>query len=327
MRRLMFVVGLSILLVFPVFGQIGRGRARLTGIVTDDDGNPIAAAKITLRFIETIPTSLGRAERPKEPVTLETAANEKGKWSITGLGTGIWLIAAAAKGYHPASRECTVHQLQPNPVVPLQLEKEETFATEKWKSLTESELLEKANELYYLRRYDEAITLYESYLRVRPDDLMVALSVGNCLAEKGDFDAAIARFATVVKKASKDPTQAFIAAKAFGDLGEVYWMKKDSGKAEESFRLALEKGAENEQWAFNIAEICFARGAMDDAVVFYQKAAGFAPSWSDPEYKLGLAYLNKGNRPRARGHFEKFLRLEPDSARSAEVKKILKDLG
>jgi tetratricopeptide (TPR) repeat protein len=96
--------------------------------------------------------------------------------------------------------------------------------------------------------------------------------------------------------------------------------------AEAFFRRALEKGAENDQWAYNLAEICFFRGATDEAIGYYKEASRLAPGWSDPEYKLGLAFLKKGDGLRAKDHFEKFLRLEPKTARSALAKKELADL-
>jgi hypothetical protein len=55
-------------------------------------------------------------------------------------------------------------------------------------------------------------------------------------------------------------------------------------------------------------------------------ASRIAPGWSDPEYKLGLAFMKKGDRLKAKEHFEKFLSLEPKTERSALVKKALEDL-
>jgi tetratricopeptide (TPR) repeat protein len=326
MLRLMSAGLASLFLVLHASGQVGRGRARLTGLVIDDAGNPVVSAKIVLLLLETVAGSNGRIDNTLERVSFDTATDNKGKWSISGLGSGIWEVEATAGGYVPAWRKCSVYQLQANPVVRLTLVKLPTFEVEKAQSLTESALLEKASEFFYLRKFDEAIALCEHYLRAHPDDHMVALSVGNCLAEKGDIDAAIARYELVLEKTSRDPMEAFAAAKAYGCIGECYWMKKDAGKAEEFFRRALGKGAENEQWAFNTAEIRFSRGATDDAIAYYRKASELAPGWSDPEYKLGLAFLKKGDQPSARGHFEKFLRLEPGTARSAEVKKTLADI-
>jgi hypothetical protein len=55
-------------------------------------------------------------------------------------------------------------------------------------------------------------------------------------------------------------------------------------------------------------------------------AAQAAPSWSDPYYKLGYAYLNKAVYEKAEGAFKRFPKLEPNSTRPAKVKKTLEDL-
>jgi tetratricopeptide (TPR) repeat protein len=55
-------------------------------------------------------------------------------------------------------------------------------------------------------------------------------------------------------------------------------------------------------------------------------AAQVAPSWSDPYYKLGHAYLNKADYEKAQEAFKKLLKLEPNSTRAAKVKKTLEDL-
>jgi TolA-binding protein len=55
-------------------------------------------------------------------------------------------------------------------------------------------------------------------------------------------------------------------------------------------------------------------------------ATQVAPSWSDPYYKLGFAYLNKAEYKKAQDAFRRFLKLEPDSTSTAEIKKTVKDL-
>jgi tetratricopeptide (TPR) repeat protein len=320
---------LAIACLFPIisvliaFGQAGRGRARLTGIVTDDAGNPIASARIILRLVLVESGIMGSKVIVTEPASFEAITDNKGRWSYIGLGTGIWEVTAWAKGYYPASRKCSVFQLQENQTVPLRLEKIPEPVGE---DLIEVSLLEKANDLFYLQRFDEAIVLYQIYLHAHPEIHTVALSIGYCLEEKGDFDAAIAQFQAVIEKTSKNPLDSYFVAQGYGCIAECYWKKKDVSMAEASFRRALEKGAENDQWAYNLAEICFFRGATDEAIGYYKEASRLAPGWSDPEYKLGLAFLKKGDGLGAKDHFEKFLRLEPKTARSALVKRELADL-
>ena len=47
------------------------------------------------------------------------------------------------------------------------------------------------------------------------------------------------------------------------------------------------------------------------------------PDWPDPYYRLAFAYLNKGDNPKAAENLEKFIKLEPETERTAQAKAIL----
>lgn len=311
--------------VFIAFGQAGHGRARLTGIVTDDAGNPIPSAKLFLRFVESAKYGGMSAYKVmvQESASFEATADEKGRWSYFGLATGVWEVTAWARGYFPASRKSSVFQLQNNNIVRLQLERAPEPLTE---NLMETALLEKANEFFYLKKFDEAIALYKIYLRAHPEFDMVALSIANCYQEKGDLDTAIGQYRTVVERTSKDRLNDYLTAQAYAGIAECYWKKKDVENTKAFYKHALETMAENELWAFNLAEICFSQGATDEAITYYEKASRLAPGWSDSFIKLGNAYLNKADYKKAKKAYQRFLKLEPNSLRAADVKKILEDL-
>jgi tetratricopeptide (TPR) repeat protein len=317
---------LSFIPVLMAFGQGGHGRARLTGTVTDRAGNPIAAAKIQLTLAETTDafgnTPFRKVER-RDSGYFETTTDKKGRWTYNGLATGIWRITASAKGYFSSWRECSVFQLQQNKIVPLQLEKIPELPTE---NLPEPALLDKANDLFYLRNYDQAILYYQAYLIKDPEAVMVMLTIGDCYQEKGDLEKAIEQFHKIVDKTSKDPLDKVITARALARIGECHYKKGDLDQAQEFFRRSLENDPEDELIAYNLAEIYFSRQKTDEAIRFYSQAIQVAPSWSDPYYKLGHAYLNKADYEKAQEAFKKLLKLEPNSTRAAKVKKILEDL-
>jgi len=313
--------------VFLAFGQGGRGQGRLTGNVTDRAGNPIASAKIQLTLAESANpfgyTSLRKVEK-RDSGYFETTTDKKGRWSYNGLATGIWRITASAKGYFSAWRECSVFQLQQNTNVPLQLEKIPELPTEE--DLPDPALLDKANDFFYLRQYDQAILYYQAYLVKDPKAVMVMLTIGDCYQEKGDLVKAIEEFQKVVDKTSKDPLDKIILARALARIGECHYKKGDLDQAQEFFRRSLEKDPEDELIAYNLAEIYFSRQKTDEAIRFYSQAIQVAPSWGDGYYKLGYAYLNKADYEKAQEVFKKFLKLESSSARATKVKKILEDL-
>lgn len=309
------------------FGQGGHGRARLSGIVTDRAGNPIVAAKIQLTLADTTDVFGNMAWRqPKKRDTayFETTTNKHGRWSYFGLAAGIWRVTASAKGYFSAWRECSVFQLEQNKIVPLQLEKLPELPAEE--DLPDPALLDKANDFFYLKQYDEAIRYYEAYLVKDPKVDMVRLAIGDCYREKGDLDKAIEKFHEVVDRTAKDPLDKVITARALTGVAECHYKKGNLAQAQEFFKRSLDTYPDDELVAYNLAEVCFARKQTDESIQYYSRAIEISPYWSDPYYKLGYAHLNKADYEKARAAFQKFLKLESNSPRGAKVKKDLEDL-
>jgi len=291
-------------------GTQGQGIGRLTGVVTDEAGMPIAGAKIFARF-------LGKSQ-----ASFETKTDRKGQWRLLGLGGGDWNIMASADGYDSANRDCFVRQLYENPRVVLVLAKIQSGARDQ----EPAGLLEKANDFFYLKKYAEAAAAYQEYLQRNPDDVMVRLSVGDCYRENGDLQKAIEAFGQVVEMTSKDPLSKAITAKGLTGLGECHFKKGDLEKAELNFRLSLEMFPENEVVAYNLGEVCFSLRKVDEAIRSYKTATQLSPYWSDPFYKLGYAYLYVSNYEKAKEALKKFLILEPGGSRGIKAKKTLEEI-
>jgi len=313
---------LIVFLLVPLLAPIVRGQVRgrgatptlsgegigyLTGIVTDEEGRPIPKAKIVLRFLG------------ESPAFVETNTDAKGCWRIHGLGTGDWNVMASAVGYDSADRNCLVRQLFSNPRVPLVLAK---IGAPK-KDPTPIDMMDKANDLFYLRKYGEAAAAYMEYLRTDPEDVMARLCAGDCYRENGDFQKSIEQFQIVVDMTASDPLSKEILARGLTGLGECFFKTGDLDKAESYFRSSIEKSGDNEIVAYNLGEVCFSRGKIEEAIGFYALAARVAPYWDDPFYKLGYAYLNTAQFEKAREALEKFLTLEPNTERADKVKKDL----
>jgi lipopolysaccharide biosynthesis regulator YciM len=304
--------------------QGGTGKGRLFGSVSDQEGRPIADVVITLRFSRAVDQRGGELLSghisKSDAALFETKSDQKGRWAYSGLATGIWEVTATARGFYPATFEVTIFQLQKNTPILFKLEKKVELPKG---DSGEADLLEKANDLFAQNKFAEALPLYRKCLEINPKLAMVAFSFGACLQGLGDFDAALTHYESLAAKLSKDPLNAYLTAQAYTEIAACWWKKGDADKARAFFRRALETKEGDELWAFNWGEICFAQGVIDEAIEAYGIAIRLAPSWSDPEYKIALAYLNKKDREKAVAHFSRFLVLEPGTLRSAEVRKAL----
>ena len=98
------------------------------------------------------------------------------------------------------------------------------------------------------------------------------------------------------------------------------------GKLAESqdyFKKSIEMAPQDENLPYNVAEIYFSNQQIDDAIRYFELASQIKPDWPDPYYRVALAYLNKGDNAKAAENLEKFIKLEPETERTAQAKAIL----
>jgi hypothetical protein len=103
-------LAMSLVLGLSVLGraQTGLGKGRLAGTIMDEDGRPVAGARILLAHVYGLKA--------------ETLSDAKGRWAIAGLGTGRVVLRILAEGYQSATVHVSVSQLSRNPRLPIMLE-------------------------------------------------------------------------------------------------------------------------------------------------------------------------------------------------------------
>lgn len=303
-----------ILLTFTGYtlSQAGRGRARIGGVIVDEDGNPVKSAKVVVYLLT------------NEQIKRETTSDKKGNWSIIGLSTGDWSITASAEGYLPTNEQVFIRQLERNPKISLKLKKVESSYDPVIKDEASLGLLDKANQLYEENKYVAAISLYEQFLKENPMAYQAHLGIGDCYKGKKDLDKAIEEYNKVLELAKKDDAMGKeMSAKALAGIGDCYMQKGNLEKAQNFFKQSIEANPENEILAYNVGEIYFANQKVEEAIHYFELSTQIKSDWGDPYLKLGYVYLNKGENTKALENFEKFLKLEPDSEKSASVQNII----
>ena len=174
-----------------ILAQAGRGTARISGVVKDEQGNGIKSAKILIQFLE------------DEQVMREITVDKKGEWAIMGLGTGTWRVTASAEGYISVYKDVYIQQLERNPRITLVLKK--TIQPDQTMIEDESalDLLEKTNQLFTEKKYDEAIALLKQFLEINPNVYQVFIGIGDCYREKGEFEQALEEYNKALEQAKK----------------------------------------------------------------------------------------------------------------------------
>ena len=205
------IIVISLFIVSYALAQAGRGQARIGGVIVDEDGNSIKSAKIVIHLLK------------NENVKRETMTDKKGEWAILGLGTGEWRVRASADGYIPTYIDIYVRQLERNPKITLTLKKIHQPDKGIIKDEASLNLLEKANQLFTEKKYDEAIALLEQFIEENPDVYQIHLNIGDCYREKGEFIKAKEEYNRVLEHAQKDDlTGKETSAKALANIGELY---------------------------------------------------------------------------------------------------------
>ena len=86
----LFVAVCTILLAMPLAAQDWAGTFRISGTVSDEEGNPIEGATVEL-FLG----SPGRG--PESFVT-----KKNGRWAFLGIKTGVWTVKGLKEGNMPS---------------------------------------------------------------------------------------------------------------------------------------------------------------------------------------------------------------------------------
>jgi len=312
MKNLVFILILGLSASGLAYSQAGRGVGRIGGVVVDTEDKPIEGVKVMIVF------------SADENLKHEATTNKKGEWAFLGLGTGNWNMTATVKGFLPVSKPLYVSQLSINPKVTVRLQKTSTGGGGIIQDETTFVFLEKANQLFKEKKYDEAIASYQQFMEKNPTAYQVSLSIADCYQEKGEIEKAIELYNKIIEQAKTDQAMGKeMTAKAQAGIGNCYLRQNKLQEAQNFFKQSVDNSPNDEILAYNVGEIYFKNGKFDDALHYFDLAAQIKPDWPDPYLKLGYVFLNKADNANAISKLEKFLSLEPEGKRAALAKDII----
>jgi tetratricopeptide (TPR) repeat protein len=283
----------------------------MNGVVLDPAGKPVVGAKVTAVF-----TQSGGS-------TFEATTDKKGEFVFMGVGTGNWDVTVNAQGYLPVTQRVATSQLNKNPKVTISLEKK-AEGTGIVQDEATFQMLEEGNAFFKEGKYDTALLMYEDFLAKNPGAYQVNLNIGDCYREKGEYDKAIETYNKLVTQSAADQTMGkTLGAKGLAAIGLCYLRQGKLTESQEYFKKSIEMAPQDENLPYNVAEIYFSNQQVDDAIRYFEMAIQIKPDWPDPYLRVAYAYLNKGDSAKAAENLEKFIKLEPETERTAQAKSIL----
>jgi tetratricopeptide (TPR) repeat protein len=264
---------LACLLAAPAFGQVGR----ISGIVTDETGEPIRGATIRA------------SSQQSSAASLTAVSDEKGQFYFLVQRSGQWDFVVEAPGFAPTGGSSRVRLTSTQPAIRVILERR------------------------------EAPELAGSLAGVNPREVSTRLAAADDLLAAGHLDEAIAAYRKI-----RAETPALTAVSL--QLGNAYLQKKDYDRAEAEFQDVLKSGAAGGTACYNLGLVGQARGSLDEAATWYQKAASADPLWPKPLLRLGVLARERGNREAAAGYLRKVVALNPKSPEGIEAASMLGEL-
>ena len=297
------VLFISVLMVSGfLFSQAYKGRGRLRGVVTDNEGNPIPDVKVKLFHV-------------KSGGGFEISTNEKGEWTASWLRNGLWYIDFEKEGFLPRRISLHIYELRKNEDVELTLKRARA-------PLVPKELLEKldkGNQYFDEGKYDEAIQEFQRILDQRPQFYQININIGNTYMKKEDYETALIYFQKVL---DKDPSN----AEALISSGNCYVELKNYQKAIEIFKQIDIEDISDPVVLFNIGTIFYNNGETKKAIEYYEHSILVQKDFADSYYQLGLAYLSTGNNQKALENFQAYLEIDSTSEKADQVRKFVEFL-
>lgn len=299
MRKFIAVISLALLASVVLSAQDYKGKGRLLGVVTDEQGNPLEGVTVKLFSL--------RVQQG-----LEVKTGKDGRWIAAWIRGGAWNVDFEKVGYAPKKISIEVNEYQKNPEVAISLVKVEGLVvTDDIK-----ELLTEGNRLFDEGKPDEAAAKYREILDKYPDAYPIYLNLGNCYFAKEDYDGAEAQYLKVLEK-NPAHTEAIIA------IGNCYSNRGDTAKALEWYGKVEFEKIDDPIVLYNLGTNYYNNAKFDDALKFYAKAVEKQKNSPDALYQLGLTYLNLQKNPESIAAFESYLAVDSESPRADQVRAFL----
>ena len=303
MRAYLFAAGMLLALA----GQ-AAAQGRVIGVVRDERGDPIRGATVIAENADASPSSF------------TSSTDDRGRFAIIGLKSGLWSFRAGAPSYTADGGELNV-RAGANPQLTFTLQKL-TRPPSALGSLAPKDLqsaLASADALYNKERWDDAIEEYREILERSPALSVINLQIGAAYRHMKSYDEAIAAYNDLLKI---DPDN----DKAKIGIAMTSLERGDLDTAERTLEAAAQAPDAEREVFYDLGELKRARSLPDEAARAYERAAQADPAWGKPRLALGQLAVDRGDTEAARRHLQAVTEVDPVSPEAAQAATLLRQL-
>jgi tetratricopeptide (TPR) repeat protein len=268
------------------------------GVVSDEDGKPVKAARLTF-------------SDPERGLNFVLQADQNGKFIKVGIPPTTYKITVESEGFITLESAARIRfGMRENLEIKLKRlisvpEKDEDMAA--------------GSKLFEAGKYDEAAESFRKVIERYPGLYEGYFSLGLTLLKKGEVDPAIA---ALEKAAEVNPR----SVETLFALGEAHFAKGESEKAQESFSKAIALNPESPLAHYNLGLVFYKAGKNEEALAEFERSIALQPDNASAHYQAGLAAVRLQDFDKAIRSFQEFLKLEPDAPEVAQVKVMIEEL-
>ena len=293
------------------------GRARAEGIVKNEKGEPIAGAKVRLRWKQ-------NTEGP------DLTTDKKGRWAILGVAGGPWNIDFEAPGYQTRQISAQLKEAERNPPIEIQLQpvpqaqpaqggQEVISVGGKKVSKETGEAIERGNAALEAKNYGEARQNYLKALAELPDNTALLMRVAAAAYAEGKLDDAVQYARQAAEKDPQDPTP-------WRMIAEIELQRGNLDAGQSALAKVPEEKIKDGQPYLNMGILLLNKKKPAEAETVLSKAVTIQPDLADAYYMRGLARIQLKKKADARADLEKYLQLAPNGQEAKDARDILKTL-
>ncbi len=302
MKKFVFLLVLSLLMAGFIMAQDYKGKGRVKGSVSDEEGNPIEGVKVKLFSV-------------KAGQGFHILTDAKGIWKASWIRNGQWNVDFEKIGYEIKKINMQISEFKRNPDIDVVLKKTEGHVV----SNEIQEELKQGNQLFDDGEYEAAVAVYQKMVEENADLYVIHKNIGNCYFKQEKYELAVESFLKVLDKAPGS-TDILLS------VGNCYANQGENEKAMEwYYKIEFEK-IDDPTVLYNIGTNFYNSSQFEDALKYYKKAVELKSDFLDSIYQLGLCYLTTGSNEEAIAAFEDYLRMDPDSGRASQVKGFIEHL-
>ena len=278
----------------------GRGNARLTGKVVDEQGQPLENALVT-------------AQMTGQSDMLSGKTDKKGEWRINGAANGEWKVQVSREGLATVTETLEVKGDKAPPLnVTLKKADADPMAEVNAKVKEAANLAQSGN-------IPGARKIYEDLLAKYPQIYQLEGFIARTYAAENNIPAALQHLKINLEKEPNNVELKLFHAELLMESGDKAGAKAildtvDMKEVKDPYTFINQ--------AINL--INDKKGA--EAVELLTKLMAQFPDTPELFYYRGRAYVASDKLPEAKGDLEKFVKMAPNAKEAADANKILEQI-